>query len=394
MIDAERLQGTLPPSERLPIDELARVMASEAMGYHTPAQIPMFYQLAEQAALCESWFCSALAATWTNRFYLHGASAEGLRTNVELGSSLELGDLLSNWQSILDVMQKSNGLKATNFFHDFAFLRGANPDIGRELRQQFQRVVDDDDDEKPTGFFARARANKLPPLSIIDPHFGIVRGEDANDDHPNVGGRPGLHDIRKGQALIASIIAALAENPDQWNRTLLIITYDESGGFFDHVVPPMTVDVRKDFRQLGFRVPSLVVGPYVRRGCNIKTQLEHVSVIRTIEAIFGRRKLGDRFVFENRFEDPEVNARIDATNDVLSCLDADALEGEPLPPPRLDPVKFSLRSWRDLPRQSFHPELRDASRSMPEEIRAQAEEPVLERVMEIAEELGAIEVVP
>ena len=80
-------------------------------------------------------------------------------------------------------------------------------------------------------FFSDAAAGTLPNFSIVDPQFF---GVGANDDHPD-------HDITLGQALIASIYEALAQSP-QWKSSLLVITYDEHGGFFDHVPPPTAVD--------------------------------------------------------------------------------------------------------------------------------------------------------
>ena len=83
-------------------------------------------------------------------------------------------------------------------------------------------------------FFKDAKAGTLPPFSIIDPDFL------TNDDHPS-------HNVQLGQALIASVVQAIAQSP-QWGRTLLIITYDEHGGFFDHVPPPTVADDEADFR--------------------------------------------------------------------------------------------------------------------------------------------------
>ena len=116
---------------------------------------------------------------------------------------------------------------------------------------------------------------------------------------------------------MGSVYQALAQSP-QWERCLLIITYDEHGGFYDHVSPPTTEDVLPEFQQLGFRVPSLVIGPHVRRGCVDGTQFDHVTPIATATRRFGL---------------PVMNDRVGATNDVSSAIDPERL-GDPRPAPR------------------------------------------------------------
>ena len=157
-------------------------------------------------------------------------------------------------------------------------------------------------------FFAEAEAGQLPAVSYVDPAFSFFP-QVGNDDHPPA-------NITDGQAFIASIYNALANGP-QWERCLLIITYDEHGGFYDHVSPPGdATDEVPEFRQLGFRVPSLVVGPHVRRGCVTSTRFDHVSVLSTITRRFGLRPLNDR---------------VTATNDLSVAIDPDLLE-DPQPP--------------------------------------------------------------
>ena len=80
---------------------------------------------------------------------------------------------------------------------------------------------------------------------------------------------------------IASIYNALAQSP-QWPRSLFVVTYDEHGGFYDHVPPPLTEDDDADFRQLGFRVPSLVIGPRVRAAGKIEPDVVHVGVAAVV----------------------------------------------------------------------------------------------------------------
>src|SRR5262245_65484469 len=94
------------------------------------------------------------------------------------------------------------------------------------------------------------------------------------------GNRPSRADVRNGQRLVAQIVTALMNGP-RWNKTLLIITYDEHGGFFDHVVPPRAPDVT-GIDRYGPRVPALIVSPWIERGKVSHTVFDHCSILRPI----------------------------------------------------------------------------------------------------------------
>jgi phospholipase C len=124
---------------------------------------------------------------------------------------------------------------------------------------------------------------KLPPVSWIDPHFKDLRvlGPDSNDDHPP-------SDVLAGQDLILTVYHALSSNADIWPKTLLIITYDEHGGFYDHVAPPPATDDHPGFQRHGVRVPALLVSPLVTPGSTSTHLLgpdvhfDHTSIMKTI----------------------------------------------------------------------------------------------------------------
>jgi len=170
-------------------------------------------------------------------------------------------------------------------------------------------------------FFKDCAAGKLPSVVYIDPAFG------ANDDHPPV--HPSL-----GQELVGAVYKALAASP-QWENILFVLTYDENGGYFDHVPPPTTVDDtqakygKAGFEQMGFRVPAIVAGPYVKQGFVSSVVRDHTSALKHLQNVFGL--------------DP-INARIDAANDLSECLDEDRLaRNDPAPPitlPDLDPEDY------------------------------------------------------
>jgi phospholipase C len=132
------------------------------------------------------------------------------------------------------------------------------------------------------GLKGPATNDNLPPVSWIDPRFKDLRvlGPDSNDDHPP-------SDLTAGQDLILTIYHALATSK-KWDKTLLVITYDEHGGFYDHVPPPAAVDESSEFQRLGVRVPALLVSPLVAKSSTStsllgdETHFDHTSIIKTI----------------------------------------------------------------------------------------------------------------
>jgi phospholipase C len=157
--------------------------------------------------------------------------------------------------------------------------------------------MDGDDD-----FFKLAaryrKAGDFPRFSLIEPKYF---GTDQNDDHPP-------HNIMKGEKLIADTYNALRSNPALWESTLLVVVFDEHGGFYDHVPPPAAVPPAppkpKDewvFDRLGVRVPAILVSPWVNRGVE-HTPFDHTSLLKyLIEkwALGAPNCLGDRTAAAN-----------------------------------------------------------------------------------------------
>jgi phospholipase C len=201
---------------------------------------------------------------------------------------------------------------------DWAYYYGDTPvlasidgiDLGGRLRRFLWEFIDD------------AAAGRLPPVVYNDPSFG------ANDDHP-----PRYPLL--GQQLIATVYQALATSP-QWPRSNLVITYDEHGGFFDHVAPPPAADARaaQGFGQLGFRVPALVVGPYARKGHVSQVVRDHTSPIRHLSDL-------------HRLE--PLTERASAASDLWECIDRERLAaGEPDAPVTLPAVEVDESALPDL----------------------------------------------
>jgi len=277
------------------VKEHAGGSQDEAMGYHDRSQIPLYYWLADNFAICDRWFSSVMGPTWPNRFYLHATTSKGKKNNTPLFQAPR-----TIWDEL-----KSKNLTAKNYAAGVTnwvlggfptkALNGTSAPISR--------------------FFEAAAEGSLPSFSLIDPDYL------ASDDHPS-------HNILRGQAFVASVYKALAESP-LWSKTLLVITYDENGGFYDHVPPPKTVDDDPEFEQLGFRVPAFVIGPMIKKGHVCKTVLEHSSVAATLRT---------------RWDIASLTQRMGATNDISDCIDAAKVKAPAAPPTGMPQVAMTLQS--------------------------------------------------
>jgi phospholipase C len=320
---------------------------ADVMGYQVREQRPVTYALADAGAVCNRWFASCLGPTWPNRAFLHAATSEGMQGNFPM-----LGLSPTIWERLT-----AAGLTGTNYYHDIPWVLGG---FG-----QTSNVAPIEQ------FFHDAQTGSLPPFALIDPAFF---GGGANDDHAT-------HDIRLGQALLASVVAALGESP-QWNRCLFVVTYDEHGGFFDHVPPPALgpdAEPEADFASLGFRVPSIVIGPHIRRRCAVDTVLEHSSLISTVCRRFGL---------------PPLTGRDNAAADLSSCIDPRRFR-DPLPPPRLPVIDIPERhlAARQAAGTDTHPELTAALDALPVPAgidRRADTDAIVRRVLRYGEDLGVV----
>jgi len=252
-------------------------LANQVMGYQRRANIPILYALADEFVLCQQWFCSLLGPTWPNRMYLHSAQSGGRMTN-DFPEDLQTG---FTWPTIYDRLTAA-GIEWKTYFTDLTFLP-----LWGSLRTPGTAVP-------ITQFVDDALSGNLPPVCHIEPGFLDAA---ASDDHPP-------HDIMRGEAFLSTVLHALGQGP-QWSRTLVIITYDEHGGFFDHVAPPVVDDERSaaGFGQLGVRVPGLMISPYSPRGVVSSTLYEHSSVPAFIEWLFGLEPLTVRDAQSNMLSD-------------------------------------------------------------------------------------------
>jgi phospholipase C len=239
-----------------------------ALGYYTKADLPFYGSFVDHATVCDHWFASILGPTYPNRFYTHAARTDRVENDTRTTNMPTI------WDRLADA-----GVPATYYFSDLPFLV-----LWGEKYVPISRPIDT--------FFADAAAGRLSPYTYLDPFF---LGEDqggSNDDHPHA-------DIRRGQAFLSLVCNAIAQSP-QWKSTVLVVTYDEWGGFFDHVRPPrlpddhVTVGSEYDHGQAGFRVPTFVFSPFARRGGIDKGVYDHTSILKLVEWRFGLEPLSAR----------------------------------------------------------------------------------------------------
>jgi len=253
------------------------------MGFYNGDDLPVYDHLAAEYCVVDRWFSSVPGATWPNRLYAMTGQAAGSRDDVSpplytlpaFVRYLDQSQIDWRWYSFDPATLRAiDPAYRLSDHHRFAYVDA------RKLSTA-QRAVGELTEEGPS-FLDDAATGKLPAVSWIDPHFKDLRvlAPDSNDDHPP-------SDVLAGQDLILTIYHALTASP-VWDKTLLIITYDEHGGFYDHVGPPAAVDDHHDFQRLGVRVPTLLVSPLIARSSTASTLLpngphfDHTSIIKTV----------------------------------------------------------------------------------------------------------------
>jgi len=304
------------------LDHGGALTMTEPMKYLTRDHIPVSWALADAFTTCDRWFCSVMGPTLPNRAYWHTGTSFGLKANNEVLDKFGAGVPVPTIYNRLD----EAGIDWCYYYGVLpvvSLLGNPGPyqlDLGpMDGTGRVRRFGDSHFGEGQ--FFRDAAAGKLPPVVYIDPAFG------ANDDHPPV--HPAL-----GQELIGAIYTALSTGP-QKNNFMLVVTYDEHGGYFDHVPPPTTVDETKEkfgvdgFEQMGFRVPTIVAGPYAKQGHVSSVVRDHCSALKHLQVTFGLAS---------------INKRIDMANDLSECIDMDRLNADdPAPPiamPAINPEDY------------------------------------------------------
>jgi phospholipase C len=239
-----------------------------AIGYYTAAELPFYYSLLDDSALVGNFFCSLLGPTWPNRFYLAAGTSGGITTNGVWGYGV------FDYPIILDLLDAAGvSWKVYNLGWDSVPF--GNTD---NVFVFWKRYAHDERTRGSKGSFINdARKGRLPQVSWLIPSF--ARGW---DEHPPA-------DASVGMGIQQDCITAVRESP-QWDSSAFLLTYDEHGGYFDHVPPPQL-----DAFGLGVRVPLWVVSPFARTG-PIGTSLpcDFTSTLKLLERLHGLPTLGSR----------------------------------------------------------------------------------------------------
>ncbi len=272
-----------------------------AMGYWTKEDMPFTNSLAATFPLADRYFSSVLAQTYPNRRYLLAGTSLGLVADT-------LPEPLPPNGTILEALNR-HGISWKDYYSTlptaWSFVALATqPAISAGLAH-----ID--------SFYTDAAAGTLPSFSIVDPDFGKQSEENPQD-------------IQYGDAFLAKVVDAVMSGP-KWSKTLLVWTYDEHGGYYDHVPPPAAVppddvppmlaptDIPGSFDRFGFRVPAGVVSPYARRDHVSHTVYDHTSILRLVET---------------KWNLPALTRRDAGANDLLDMVDFTAAPAF-LRPPKL-----------------------------------------------------------
>jgi phospholipase C len=264
------------------------------MGYYQRSDLPFYHALADAFTLCDGYYCSLIGPTDPNRLYSMTAtidpdgkaggplletlvtqrpSKRGAFSWTTYPEQLETGGI--SWK----IYATPDGNAGDNILPYFQQYNSNATLAAKALGPSF-----------PAEFQADCAAGTLPQVSW-------VLGSLVDSEHPPA-------PVTYGEAVVAQVLDAITSNPAVWAKTALFVTYDENGGFFDHVAPPvappgtpgeyLTIDplpaIAGGIRGpigLGFRVPTLVVSPFSRGGFVCSDTFDHTSLLRFLETRFG-----------------------------------------------------------------------------------------------------------
>lgn len=266
----------------------------EIMSCYTPEQLPVLTALAREFAVCDHWFSPMPGPTWPNRFFIHAASSAGLDhspTTANVASSILVNGYKFENGTIYDRLDDEGicwAIYKGDAFPQSLAISGMTLRLAEGCLHDFQ------------DFNEHVRnPNYTTSYAFIEPDYHVAADfVGGNSQHPK-------DDVTRGEALLKQVYETIRNSP-HWESSLLIVTYDEHGGFYDHVPPPRTVapgDATTDpennrygfdFTQLGPRVPAIIISPLIPRGTIDHSVYDHTSVLATLEHIFGLLPLTER----------------------------------------------------------------------------------------------------
>jgi phospholipase C len=243
--------------------------ASDIMEVFTPELLPVLSGLARGFAVCDHWYSSVPTETFPNRAFLCAATSQG-----------HMDDSTSKYtsQSIFGLLSAHNIAWSIYGYNSPPLTRLNFPDTTDAPESHFGVFHD---------FQAAAAAGNLGAYTFLEPSWG----SSGNSQHPN-------YNVALGEQLIHDVYYALRNGPG-WNQTLLIVTYDEHGGCYDHIAPPTGAvapddcagEFGFDFTRFGVRVPTVLVSPLIAAGTVFRptgtVPLDHTSILKTVETRWG-----------------------------------------------------------------------------------------------------------
>lgn len=240
-----------------------------SIGYYGQPDLGFFGQAAPAWTVCDHYYAGIMAETYPNRFIQHAGQTDRITNSMTVSSLTTIWDRLA-----------ASGYSGRYYFVDVPFLAlWGNKYLNMS---------------KPfTNFLTDCQTGILPNVAFVDPKFLDENSGTSADDHPHA-------DIRDGEQFLNQIYNAVRASPN-WTSTVLVINYDEWGGFYDHLPPPVRLPVPAiqaaigdlDGR-LGFRVPCVVISPMAKRGYVATGQYDHSSILRMIEWRFALTPLTER----------------------------------------------------------------------------------------------------
>jgi len=268
---------TLGWESKEPGSVAAGTQPSQIMGIYTPAALPVLSKLATGYAVCDYWYASAPTETFPNRAFVAMATSQGFVQDKSCK--------IYTAPSIFTALSKKSATWSVYGYDAPPLTRGSVSDIKNAPETQFGEFAD---------FQRAAKSASLANYVFLEPQWG----SSGNSQHPN-------YDVSKGEQFLHDIYYSLIGTP-VWNQTLLIITYDEHGGCYDHVPPPENAippdnsagELNFDFKRFGVRVPTVLVSPLIAAGTVFRTAsatpFDHTSILATLEARFGVPSLTKR----------------------------------------------------------------------------------------------------
>ena len=243
-----------------------------AMGYYDESDLPLYYWLARNFAISDRYFSALLGPTHSNLMFYYCATscgfAEGIDTNPKLAT--ECGAKRPSIFTLLDSVHSSFKV------YSDAPLTITAAAVGLGVYDPLHGIGSISDFEDDVA------ADQLPDVTFVEPNYGTLPLGVEDDEHPPT-------NPQVGQRFVFRVLDALMSHPTVWSSSAVFITWDEHGGYYDHVVPPVAC-VPDDSRVFdfafdhhGFRVPLIVVSPFARSGYVSHVTADHTSITRFIE---------------------------------------------------------------------------------------------------------------